>query len=207
MTAFSVAFLRAEAGMSESRILLVTSVAFLGGLSSLGFLGHRLDRLGSKPVLRFCFAAWIAVLAGWIALAGRMVEVGIVLLLVLQFLMGLLAALVNMSNNRLAMTVIPAMGRNHFFALYSVIGNVTLGLAPVGWGLLIDIIGPNEIVWHGIAWNRFSVFFAAASVFFLGALTLSRRLEEPQAAGMEELLREILVQSPQRVWVRFWPRS
>jgi MFS family permease len=207
MTAFSVAYLRTEAGMSESGILLVTSVSFLGGLSSLGFLGHRLDRLGSKPVLRFCFAAWIAVLAGWIALAGRVVGVGIVLLLVLQFLMGLLAALVNMAHNRLAMTVIPAMGRNHFFALYSVVGNVTLGLAPVGWGLLIDIIGGREAMWHGISWNRFTVFFAAASVAFLGALILSRRLDEPEAAGMEELLREILVQSPQRVWLRFWPRS
>jgi MFS family permease len=207
MTAFSVAYLRAEAGMSESKILLVTSVSFLGGLGSLGFLGHRLDRLGSKPVLRFCFAAWIAVLCGWIALAGRVVGVGIILLLVLQFLMGLLAALVNMANNRLAMTVIPAMGRNHFFALYSVVGNVTLGLAPVGWGLLIDMIGAREAMWHGVSWNRFTVFFAAALIAFVGALVLSRRLDEPQAVGMEELLREILVQSPQRVWLRFWPRS
>jgi len=43
-----------------------------------------------------------------------------------------------MSNTRLAMVVIPVMGRNHFFALYSVIGNVALGLAPIGWGILID---------------------------------------------------------------------
>ena len=39
------------------------------------------------------------------------------------------------------------------------------------------------------------------------ALFLARRLEEPQAAGMEELLKEILVQSPQRVLVRLWPRE
>jgi len=36
---------------------------------------------------------------------------------------------------------------------------------------------------------------------------LSRQLEEPQAASMEELLRDILIQSPQRVWVRLWPRE
>src|SRR5207248_197195 len=34
MTAFTVAFLRSEAGMAEGKILLVTSTAFLGGLSS-----------------------------------------------------------------------------------------------------------------------------------------------------------------------------
>ncbi len=54
MTAFTVAFLKTETGMSEGKILLVTSVAFLGGLSSLWLLGSRLDRLGSKPVLTFC---------------------------------------------------------------------------------------------------------------------------------------------------------
>jgi len=70
MTAFTVAFLKTETGMSECEILLVNSVSFLGGLGSLWFLGSRLDHLGSKPVLTFCFAAWVAVLAGWIALSG-----------------------------------------------------------------------------------------------------------------------------------------
>jgi len=39
------------------------------------------------------------------------------------------------------------------------------------------------------------------------ALTLARQLEEPEAASMEELLKEILIQSPQRTWVRLWPRG
>ncbi|MBC8095065.1 MAG: MFS transporter [Akkermansiaceae bacterium] len=207
MTAFTVAYLRVEAGMSEGKILLVTSVAFLGGLGSLGFLGHRLDRLGSKPVLTFSFAAWLVVLAGWIALSGRVMEVKIGFLIALQFLMGLLAALVNLASNRLAMAIIPKMGRNHFFALYSVLANVTLGLAPIGWGLLIDAIGPREAVWLGLSWNRFTVFFAAAAVAFVVSLIYSRFLDEPEAVSMEDLLREILIQSPQRFWLRFGPRS
>jgi len=40
MTAFTVAFLKTETGMSEGMILLVNSVAYLGGLGSLWFLGH-----------------------------------------------------------------------------------------------------------------------------------------------------------------------
>ncbi len=207
LTAFTVAYLRTEVGMSEGKILLVTSVAFLGGLSSLGFLGHRLDRLGSKPVVTFSFAAWLLVLVGWIALSGRAVEVKVGFLIVLQFLMGLLAALVNMANNRLAMAVIPKMGRNHFFALYSVLSNVTLGVAPIGWGLLIDAIGQREVIWLGLSWNRFTVFFAVAAVAFVVSLVLSRFLDEPEAASMEDLLREILIESPQRFWLRFGPRG
>ena len=207
MTAFTVAFLRAEVGMSEGRILLVSSTAFLGGLSSLGFLGSRLDRLGSKPVLTFAFAAWLIVLAGWIGLAGHLVSMRLPLVLLLQFLMGLLAALVQMSNTRLAMAVIPAMGRNHFFAIYSVMGNVTLGVAPVVWGLMIDAIGGRAPQWLGLSWNRFTIFFCAAGVAFIVTCLLARRLDEPEAASMEELLREILVESPQRVWFRLWPRG
>src|SRR5207247_10855154 len=86
------------------------------------------------------------------------------LVLILAFLMGLLAALAQMSNTRLAMAIIPEMGRNHFFAIYSVVGNVTLGLAPIGWGLLIDAVGARAPYWLGLSWNRFTIFFAAAGL-------------------------------------------
>jgi len=122
-------------------------------------------------------------------------------------LMGLFAALIAMSNTRLAMAVVPAMGRNHFFALYSVITNVALGLAPIGWGIVIDAIGEHETMALGLSWNRFSVFFAAVALVMLAALFFARRLEEPKAASLEVLLREILIQSPQRVLVRLWPRE
>jgi MFS family permease len=207
MTAFTVAFLKTETGMSEGMILLVNSVSFLGGLGSLWFLGSRLDHLGSKPVLTFCFSAWVAVLAGWIMLSGDVFPARLSIVLLLQFMMGLLAALIQMANTRLAMAIIPVMGRNHFFAIYSTLGNVTLGLAPIAWGLLIDAIGHHSSNWLGIAWNRYTVFFAAAAVSFAITLALARRLHEPEAASMEDLLREILIQSPQRFWIRFWPRG
>jgi MFS family permease len=207
MTAFTVAYLKSEAGMSESTILLIVSISFLGGLNSLALLGSRLDRLGSKPVLTFSFVCWCLVLAGWLLMSGHVIELKLTLVLVLSVLMGLLAAMVQMSNTKLAMAVIPVMGRNHFFAIYSVVANVSLGLAPIAWGLLIDAVGKSSPHWLGITWNKFSVFFAAAMTSFAVALILARRLEEPEAASMEVLLREILIQSPQKFWLRFWPRS
>ena len=207
MTAFTVAFLKARAGLPEGRVLMLASVAFLGGLSSLWFVGSRLDRLGSKPVISASLIVWLAVMGGWMTLAGGVVPVEWPEVVVLQFLMGLLAALVNMAANRLAMAIIPTMGRNHFFALFSVLGSVTLGLAPVGWGILIDAVGERHGHWLGLDWNRYTVFFAAAAVAFSLALGLSRRLQEPEAASMEALLRELLIQSPQKFLLRFWPRN
>ena len=91
--------------------------------------------------------------------------------------------------------------------MYSVVGNVILGLAPIAWGLLIDAIGSRSPHWMGLAWNRYTVFFAAVALVYAVTLGFARRLQEPEAAGMEELLREILIQSPQRFWLRFWPRG
>jgi MFS family permease len=207
LSVFTVAFLKAKAQMPEAAILLVNSVAFLGGLCSLWFLGSRLDKLGSKPVLTFSMVTWLLVAAGWGLLAGQVLLSVLPLILTLQFLMGLFAALVGMANTRLAMAIVPERGRNHFFALYSVLGSLSLGLAPILWGLLIDAIGPRHAAWLGVDWNDYSVFFCASGAVFLLTLIFARRLEEPAAVSMEELLREILIQSPLRVWVRFWPRG
>jgi hypothetical protein len=38
-------------------------------------------------------------------------------------------------------------------------------------------------------------------------LVLSLKLDEPEAASLEDLLREIPIQSPQRFWLRLWPRG
>ena len=206
MTTFTVAFLKAESTMAEGTILMVSAFAFLGGFGSLWFLGQRLDRLGSKPVLVVSFGAWLVILAGWAAVAGGVLPLRMSLILVLQFLMGLAAALVNMANTRLAMAIVPPMGRNHFFAIYSVVLNVTLGLAPIFWGLLIDAVGARQWSSGAFRWDRFSIFFAAVWLAFVATLLLSRRLEEPDAASTEVLLKDLLVHSPQRVWVKLWPR-
>ena len=69
--AFTTAWLKTEGGLSEGQVLLVTSAAYLGGLSSLWLLGPRLDRLGSRPMMLFCMTAWLLIAGGWMALAGR----------------------------------------------------------------------------------------------------------------------------------------
>jgi MFS family permease len=207
LSAFTVAYLKVEAGMTERDILLVTSVAFLGGLGSLAFLGRRLDHFGSKPVLTACMVAWFLIAAAWFAFASHAATLNTGLLLALQIAMGMSVSLVNMANTRLAMATIPVMGRNHFFALFSVVSNLTLGLSPVLWGLMIDALQSLHWRWHAIEFNRYSCFFIGAALMFAVALAFCRRLEEPQAVTMEKLLRDVLIDSPLRVWVRLWPRA
>jgi len=207
MTAFTVAFLKTSVRMPEEQILYVGSIFFLGGLGSLWVIGSRLDTLGSKPVLTFSFALWIGICLAWAAMAAGLIRASAALIIVLQIAMGFLAALTNMSNTRLAMATVPEMGRNHFFAIFSVFSNLSLGLAPLIWGLMIDGIGNLHFRWYRVDCNGYSIFFAAAALVMLLALILARRLFEPEAARMQALLREILLHSPQRIIVRLWPRG
>lgn len=204
--AFTVAYLKVEAGMSDSRILIVTGLAFVGGLAGLGYFGSRTDRLGSKPVVTFCLLIWMGIILGWFLLAARVIQPTLGLVLPLEVLMGFAYALVNMNNTRLAMVLAPQMGRSHFFALFSVVANLTLGLAPVVWGLVIDAFGPRQFHLRGIELNRFSCFFFCVLLVFALALALCRRLDEPKALNMDELMTELL-KSPQRLWLRLWPRG
>jgi MFS family permease len=204
---FTVSFLKAEAGLSEGIILMLTALSFLGGLAGLWFFGSRIDHFGSKPVVLACLIGWMAIVAGWMALALHAIPPSLPVVLLLELAMGLAYALVNMNNTRLAMVLTPVMGRNHFFALFSVALNLVLGLAPIGWGIVIDAIGQHRWGPPRAQLNRFSLFFLALIVVFGVALALCRRITEPKARPLEELLREMLVNSPLRFRVRLWPRN
>jgi hypothetical protein len=90
--------------------------------------------------------------------------------------------------------------------MYSVVGSLALGISPVLWGVMIDALRQLDVAWGAIHCNRFSMFFAAAGMMFLVTIGLAKRLQEHQAAPLEDLLRDLLIQSPQRIVLRFWPK-
>jgi MFS family permease len=207
MNTFVLAYLKAATPFTERGILLANATYFLGGLLSLWVLGLKLDRFGSKPVISFALGGWLLISMGWMLLAGKMATPAYWLVMALQIAMGLFAALAQMANTRLAMSVVPAQGRSHFFALFSVVGSLVLGVAPVMWGVLIDALARRGAAWHGFEFNQFSIFFAAVALAFAATLVVSRRLVEPSAASLEELLKEMLLAPPQRMWLRLWSRE
>ncbi len=206
MTAFTVAYLKTAAGLAEDRVLFATALSYLGGVGGLVLFGSRLDHHGSKPILLVSLLGWVVILAGWVALSAGVAPPWLWLVLVLELGMGLAYGVFSMANTRLAMATVPEMGRNHFFALFSVVGSLTLGVAPVLWGLLIDAVGARRVGWGGFELNRFSLFFALVTLTFVATVWRCRRLEEPRAADVSALLRDLLAQ-PLRSWMRLWPRG
>ena len=205
MIAFTVAYLKSDGGFNERQILMLSSVYFLGGLTSLAF-GHHMDRMGSKPILAFGCGVWLLIATGWTLLASGTLPTTGLMIVMLEFLMGLGYALFNTSNLRLAMVISPTMGRSHFFAMFQVVSNLTLGLSPIVWGLLMDGLGGSEWRFHRFIINHYVIFFVGAGCFFGVTAILVRALEEPSAARVQALLREVLIDGPQRVWARLMTR-
>jgi MFS family permease len=207
LTTFVVAYLKSSVGVGENWILYTTAVCYFGGIGGLLVFGAHLDRHGSKPIILVCVSGWLAILAVWVSLAGGWLQVTLGLVFAIQLLMGLGYAALMMAMTRLAMAVVPSLGREHFFALYSVTTNLSLGVSPVLWGLVIDAFGERRFVGLGFELNRYSCFFALVLLTMAGTLVLVRRLEEPQAGRVEALLRDLLAQMPLPSWMRFWPRG
>lgn len=204
---FAVDFLRSGAGFTADVVLLIMSVSFAGGVCSYWLTGSRLDRLGSRPVLVFAAVAGLLTAVGWFLVASRVIPPSWASTLPLAFALGLLNSVFAAANFRLASVIVPAMGRAHFFALFSVVWQLTLGLAPILWGLLIDALASHTLQTGPVEWNRHSWYFALSGGVFLAMWLLAVRVQEPRAASFEVLLREMLFEDPQRLLVRWLGRS
>ena len=203
---FAVDYLKSGAGFPGDFVLLIMAVSFVGGLCSYALTGSRLDRLGSKPVLVFAAIAGALTTAGWFAVASHLVRPTWWATAPLTFALGLLNSVFAAANFRLASVIVPAMGRTHFFAIFSVVWQLTLGVAPILWGLLIDALARQTIHTGWLEWNRYSWYFALSGVAFLVMWVLAGRLQEPKAARFEVLMREMLLEPPQQFIVRWLGR-
>jgi len=200
---FTVEFLREESRFDVATVLYLSAFSFIGALVVLPFVGGVVDRVGSKPLMRVATAIFSLVIGGWYLIAAGVFPCHLWLIGVLNFLAGVASANFNLANVRITMATMPEMGRNHFFALFTVITSLSLGVAPVGWGITLDVIGSYEAVTGIFHWKRHSIYFLALLVFNAIAFAYIRRLHESPGAGSFEpsLIYARLKRSP-----RFWHR-
>jgi MFS family permease len=200
-----IPFARDQLGISDSKFMilhLIWGAVFV--LTSLA-TGKMLDRVGSRPVLglaAFIFGIhWL----GWGAVAAHLVPFQWGPILFQQATAGIGLALYNSAHMRLLMATVPAMGRSHFFALFSVAASLVAGLAPLGWGLLTDALLTLK---YGTVFevNRFVILYVTITLILIPAMVALRRIHEERASTTEELLKELVLESPWRSITRWWNR-
>ncbi len=203
---FWVPCLRDQFHLSNAQILLFGSVTPLVVAGCLWWLGRLVDRTGSRPVLAMANAAFVLHFGGWAMLSAGVLRLSVWSVLGIQVFSGLAWASFNLANARLAMAIVPAMGRSHFFALFSVAGGLVLGVLPVFWGIGLDSLAGWRTTTGPWEWNQFSVLYMALVAVVLAAQICHARLTEPRAMTTEEFVRELFVMSPARAITRLIAR-
>ncbi len=189
---FTIEFLVAHEKFSEGAVLGLSALAFVGALAGLAVAGPAIDSTGSKLWLRHTLALLGAVVAGWWAIAAGVLPGWIGLVGALNFLGGVSGAVFGLASTRIVMGSVPRMGRNHFFALFTVVTSLGLGGAPVAWGAVLDTVGTLEIVWPLFSLNRYSIYFGALIPLVFAARSLVQRLHDGENSAHYELFEQQL---------------
>lgn len=201
LSVFTVEYLREFPRFEADLVLYLSGVGFIGPILSLALTGHVIDVIGSKPILRAALVGFAFVLAGWFLIAAGVLPCTIALVAGLNFLTGLCAANFNLANLRITMATMPEMGRNHFFALFTVITSLGLGAAPVVWGVTLDAIGTYELVTGWFAWRRHSIYFVVLFAINLVALFAVNGLLEAKRSREGNVVAGRL-RRLSRIWMR-----
>ncbi len=178
---FSVEYLHENPDFTVSSVLYLSGLSFVGSLFVLSFLGGRIKRFGTKPVIAGSVLLFALVIGGWFLVASGVIGCSLLMVALLNFLGGVAGAAFNAANARLIFGSVPVLGRNHFFAFFTVLTQLGMGASPVAWGLMLDFIGSYEVVTGGFSWKRHSFYFGALFFMSLLAWAMTSILREPGA--------------------------
>lgn len=179
---FTVEYQVARGKFAEGVILLLGGMSFVGALAGLSITAPRLDATGSKPWLRGSLILLIVVIAGWFLMAAGLLPCRPWLVGGLNLFGGLAGAIFGVANTRIIMGSVPVMGRNHFFAVFTVVSGIGLGGAPMVWGALLDAIGRLDAYVGPLSVNRYSLYFGALLLLGLWNQRMVSRLHEGASA-------------------------
>jgi MFS family permease len=164
---FTVEYLRDVPKFTVADVLVLSAFSLAGAMVALVLLVRRADARESKPILRLALVLFGVVILVWWCIAGKVIPAKGWIIAALNLLAGVGSGFFNFANVRIAMATMPEMGRNHFFAMFSVITSLGLGASPIFWGLMLDALGTFEAVTGAFAWRRHAIYFAA--IFFINA--------------------------------------
>jgi MFS family permease len=184
---FPVEYLKDQARFSPYLIYMLSTGTFLAPMMILQKVGKRVDRSGSIPLIRISLLAFALVLGIWFLMSAGVITPSWWLVLLLNVAGGAAMASFNMANGHLWMSVVPESGKNHYFAISTVIVSLVAGVVPMLWGWLLDSLGGGDLAVGPFHIRRYSIYFLGITIFSLAALLASRILIQPRAPSHGEM--------------------
>ena len=175
---FCIAFLKSQAHFGESKILYIVTLYFLGAMLALPFVGHFVERVGSKVAMFISVGINCGSFLLWFLIAGNFTSPALVWIVLLYFVGGIGGGNFAVAQTRLMMNTMPQMGRSHFFAYFYVITSLCAGFAPILWGMMIDALDHLSANVGAAHWNKFSIYFLIQFVILVGTMFYTTSLHE-----------------------------
>jgi MFS family permease len=191
---------------SDAQILLLGASGSGAAMLALMLMGSMIDRVGSRPLLLFSLIIIVLHLCGWGLLAGGWLPLNLWTIALQQITAGFAAPLFSLANSRSLMATIPQMGRSHFFAIYTVITSLILGIMPVFWGLLLDTLEQFQPLFFGFSFSAYALIYFVMAGIGLVAFIQALKTEEKQSITTEDFLRELFIKTPARALSRIFTR-
>jgi len=206
LAAFVIAFLEGKGGYTAGQVLAVSLAGAFGAFASVPLIGPVLERTGSKPVLRASLALYLIGIGFWVFVTIGLIPAAYALVGIDYLVLGVAGGLFSIANVRIAMDTMPELGRNHFFALYTVFTSLSLGLAPIFWGIFLDALAKHEFPLGLIQVNRFSIYFFLITLLTIVTVFLTRPLVEKKGKPFETAIRDVVIMARLKLYGRFFNR-
>ena len=176
---FPVEYLKDQARFDPSLIYLLAAGTFLGPMLILRKVGLAVDRCGSIAVIRISILLFAIVLLSWFLLSSGVIRPGWEMVLLLNVVGGMAMAAFNMGNGHLWMGVVPEKGKNHYFAVATVITSAAVGVVPILWGWILEALGGLDLAEGPFHIRRHSIYFLGITLLSVAALFFSGILIDP----------------------------
>jgi MFS family permease len=206
LAAFVIAFLEGRAGYTAGQVLAVSLAASVGAFATVPFFGLILERTGSKPLLRLAMSLYLVGILFWVLITSGILPAHYLLIGFNYLILGVAGGLFSIANTRIAMDTMPTMGRNHFFSLFTVFASLSLGLAPIFWGVFLDILGRKEFSIGFFQVNRYSTYFVLLSLLGIVTFYLAKPLVEERGKPFDTAIRDVVILARLKLYGRFFNR-
>jgi MFS family permease len=201
-----VTMMRGLFNYSDSNFLMLGVITCAMFIFCIYFLSKIINRVGNKPFLAVSLTIQIVHMLGWALIGAKIVPLAWWSVILQQGSWGVAAAFFGLANTRMVMSIVPEMGRSHFFAVFSVGQNLVLGLCPVLWGLMIDACHDFSGQWGAWTWNPYCLGYLIIGLIMIASAFILSRVEEAKAMTTEGFFRELLVNTPARAISRIMVR-
>ena len=206
LAAFAIGFLQSRAGFTDGAILACSLLSFVGASVSVSSFGELLNQTGSKPILRIAIVCYLWAVLCWVLVSSNLLYSSKAIVAIIYFILGIAGGLFSIANTRIAMDTMPVMGRNHFFSLFTVFSSLSLGLAPICWGIFLDLLAHFETRIGAFELNRYSLYFSLLTVLVIVTFVLANPLVEKKGQPFSLALRDAVIYSRLRLFARFLNR-